>query len=150
MNRKHQHGVTLMELMIVIAIVGILGAIAVPTYRNYVIRSSRSEAKAMLLQIQAAEEKFYLDNNSYTDDFAGDPPAGLGLSGTSHSGKYKLTDDAIVTANSGQTYTATVSAVAGQGQDEDTECGSFTITDSGVRGASGAGTDAAAIAHCWR
>ncbi len=146
MTRKHQHGVTLMELMIVIAIVGILGAIAVPTYRNYVIRSSRTDAKTALLQVQAAEEKFYLDNNAYTDLVTDDPPTGLGLTGTSETGKY---DISVEIGADGQTFTATATAVSGQGQEEDTHCGDFTITDSGVRGAAEA-ADAAAVTECWR
>ena len=75
--RKMQ-GVTLMELMIVIMIIGILAAVAYPNYRDYAARAKRNEAKAALLQIATNQERFYLNNNSYSNDmtqlgFASDP-----------------------------------------------------------------------------
>ena len=60
-------GITLMELLIVIVIVGILAAIAYPNYRDFSDRAKRTEAKAMLLEIAAQQERFYLQNNSYGD-----------------------------------------------------------------------------------
>ena len=66
-SRKYQKGVNLIELMIVVTIVAILGAIAYPSYRNQLMRSHRSEAKAALLQIQVAQEKWFLQNNAYTN-----------------------------------------------------------------------------------
>ena len=58
-------GFTLMELMITLAIVALLAAIAVPSYREYIIRSNRIDATSALLKIAAAQEKFFLQNNSY-------------------------------------------------------------------------------------
>lgn len=60
-------GVTLVELMIAILIIGILAAAAYPSYREFSDRAKRSEAKAMLLQIAAQQESFYLQNNIYGD-----------------------------------------------------------------------------------
>jgi type IV pilus assembly protein PilE len=66
--RKMMRGMSLMELLIVVVIVGILAAIAYPNYRQYVERSKRNEAKAMLLQIATMQERFYLSNNTFTAD----------------------------------------------------------------------------------
>jgi type IV pilus assembly protein PilE len=66
--RKYMKGVTLMELMIVVVIISILTAIAYPSYRQYVARAKRNEAKAGLLQIATLQERFYLQNNTYTTD----------------------------------------------------------------------------------
>jgi type IV pilus assembly protein PilE len=144
MTRQAQRGVTLMELMVVVAIVGILGAIAVPAYRNYVIRSNRTDAKTALLQVQTAEEKFYLDNNAYTGAVTVAPPGGLGLTGNSDAGKYAVT--VVLNDAGGQTYTATAAPVAGKGQDKDTGCASFSLTDSGIRTVTGTKP----VTECWR
>lgn len=65
---RHMRGVTLLELMIVVVIVGILATIAYPNYREFVARAKRNEAKAALLQIAQNQERFYLQNNTYTTD----------------------------------------------------------------------------------
>lgn len=63
--RKYMQGVTLMELMIVVVIIGILTAIAFPNYREFVARAKRSEAKAALLKLATNQEKFYLQNQRF-------------------------------------------------------------------------------------
>ena len=65
---RHMRGVTLLELMIVTVIIGIMAAIAYPNYRQFVARAKRNEAKAALLQIAQNQERFYLQNNTYTLD----------------------------------------------------------------------------------
>jgi len=76
--RKTMRGITLMELMIVVVIVGILAAIAYPNYREFAARAKRNEAKAALLQIATNQERFYLQNGTFTLDltrlgFSSDP-----------------------------------------------------------------------------
>ena len=61
-------GITLMELMIVVVIVGIMAAIAYPNYRDFAARAKRTEAKAILLEIAQNQERFYLNNNTFTTD----------------------------------------------------------------------------------
>ena len=145
-NAARQRGVTLIELLTVVVVVAVLAAIAIPSYRIHVMRSRRSEATAALLQLQAAQEKFYLQQNRYTDNLAAPPPNGLGLTGRSANGAYDLSvalnTDPSHTGD--QSYTAT--ARAGGGQAADTQCASFTLTDAGLRGASGS----AGIDTCWR
>ena len=67
MYRK-MRGISLIELLIVIVIIGIMAAIAYPNYRQFAARAKRTEAKAALLQIAQNQERFYLQNNTYTTD----------------------------------------------------------------------------------
>ncbi len=64
--RNNMRGVTLLELMVVVVIIGILAAIAYPNYRQFVARAKRTEAKAALLQIATNQERFYLQNSTFT------------------------------------------------------------------------------------
>ena len=141
--RPTQNGVTLIELLTVIVVLGILASIAVPSYRNYLLRAQRTEATTALLNLQAAQEKFYLQNNAYTDQVAAAPPAGLGLMATTERGFY---DIAVVLGAGGQTYTANATPVAGAGQADDTRCTGFSVNDTGARGATGPG----GRDYCWR
>jgi type IV pilus assembly protein PilE len=138
-----QRGVTLIELMTVVVVLAILGSIAVPSYRSYLLRAQRSDAKTALLQVQAAQEKFFLQNNNYTANLATAPPGGLGLATESSNGFYAI---AVNLAADAQTYTATATPVTGKGQSDDTKCTRFSITDAGVRNAEGPG----GVATCWR
>lgn len=122
--KQPQHGVTLVELMIVVAVISILAAIAYPSYRNQILRSHRAEAKAALLQVQVAQEKWFLQVNQYGTLI------NLGLStGTNYltpNGYYQI-------SFSSQTASAfTAQAVPQGGQASDT-CGTYTISETGNR-----------------
>jgi type IV pilus assembly protein PilE len=134
--RNKMRGITLIELIVVIAIVGVLASIAIPSYRQYLLRSHRSEAKSALLNLAAAQEKFYLQNNTYTTALTTAPPAGLGLTATTVNGHYTV---AIAAGANAAGFTATATAAGGQAQD--THCASFTITQAGTR--------TATSADCW-
>jgi len=131
-------GMTLIELMIVVAIVALLAAIAVPSYRQYVLRANRTEATTALLQLAAAQEKFYLQNNTYAGNalLAVAPPAGLGLSATTAGGRYTV----AITAANAAAFSATATAAGAQAAD--TTCATFTINQAGAR--------TATSANCWR
>ena len=145
--RRKQLGVTLIELMIVIVVVTILASVAIPSYRSYLIRAQRSDAKTALLNVRAAQEKFYLQNNFYTDRVTAlttaDPP-GLGLLDTSENGFYTVSVDLDEDSDQGYTITATVRN--DRGQKSDTKCQTLTLDDAGVKGSSGGG----GTEYCWR
>src|SRR4029450_13032529 len=79
--RNDSRGFTLIELLVVVVIVTILATIAAPGYRQYLFRTNRTEAKRTLLNVAAAQERFYLQNNTYAGPSALEtaPPAGLGI-----------------------------------------------------------------------
>ena len=79
---KKQQGLTLIELMIVVAIIGILVTVVMPSYRNYVLETEREDVKGKLLQVIAQQERYYLNNFTYTDQMGGDPAIPNGTPGT--------------------------------------------------------------------
>jgi type IV pilus assembly protein PilE len=124
--RKYMRGVTLTELMVVVVIIGILTAIAYPSYRGYSARAKRNEARAALLQIATNQERFYLQNNTYTTDLTA-----LGFATASNhktdSGSYIIN----VTAANANNFTA---AAAYQNTDaEASKCASFQIDGRSVK-----------------
>lgn len=68
MNRKHSAGFTLIELMIVVVIVGILASVALPAYREHVIRGNRAAAQAMMMDLANREQQYMMSNRVYADD----------------------------------------------------------------------------------
>ena len=147
--KRHQHGVTLLELMAVVVILGILATIAVPSYRGYVLRAQRSDATAALLRVAAAQEKFYLQNNTYTTTLGS---GGLNLVASGNAtekGWYALSIAAPTGFTIGTAYIATATASSGQNQYKDTACRTFTIRETGERGAANAG-GTSNTAACWR
>jgi len=134
-----QRDVTLMELLTVIVVLGILVSIAVPSYRQYVLRTNRTDAKSALMQLQAAQEKFYLQNNAYTDNItARSQDGGLGLLSTTSHGLYELGVTLKPVGDvAAQGYTATATPITGKGQSDDTKCAQFSIDDAGQKAVTG-------------
>jgi type IV pilus assembly protein PilE len=136
-------GFTLVELLIVLVVLAILAAVTLPTYRQHVIRVYRTEALVALLQLQTAEESALMRTRRYIDDITGAPPSGLGLAGTSASGKYSLS---VTVAADGQTYVASATPAPGGGQEADVDCLAFSIDARGRHAVTGA-RDAT---YCWK
>ena len=129
-------GITLIELMIVVVVIGIMAAIAYPNYREFAARAKRNEARAALLQIATNQERFYLQNNTYTCDMTrlGFPVANTFVTET---GSYTVD----VTACNANNFTA--QAVFNvPGDPEAGKCGTFQIDGRNVK-SSGPYTD------CW-
>lgn len=131
--RSSQRGITLIELLTVVAIVAILGTIALSSYRGSVIRANRAEGTATLLRVQAAQEKYLLSAQEYTNNLAQ-----LGINASTERDLYGI--KVVLTDTGGYTVTAT----AKNGQTADTECDTLTIDETGKR------TPNPATTQCWR
>ena len=115
---RRQRGFTLLELMIAIGIIGILTAIALPAYGNYVLRGKLSEAMSQLATLQLRMEQYYQDNRNYgTASCAITSPSGT---------KYFTYSCALTNSGQGFTYTATGIDAQGTGDFR------FTINDTGT------------------
>ncbi|MEY3288000.1 MAG: hypothetical protein RLZZ419_242 [Pseudomonadota bacterium] len=128
---KRSSGFTLIELMIVVTIMGILTAITYPSYTEYVTRSKRADAKAALLQVQVAEEKYRANHVTYGT------LAQIGINSPSPNGYYTIALSGTPTAT---TYTVTATPTF-----TDTKCGVFAIDQAGVK--TKTGTDS--VTNCW-
>ncbi len=146
-----QHGFSLVELLVVVAIVGILAAIALPSYQQYIARSQRSDAKAMLLADAQFLERVYTDCNTYQNmdsdnDGACDDDIALphGQSPAEGDAAYTIavTADAVDPTNR---YVLTATRDAGGSMASDA-CGNFTLDQDGTQGLSG---NTLAVADCW-
>ena len=137
-NTRTSKGFTLIELMIVVAIVAILTAIAYPSYTHYIIKTRRSAAKACLSEYANYMERYYTTNLTYT----GAVNQVFDCESTAQTGNYYTWSDPTIPAG-GSAYT--LSAVP-TGAQNDTECGTLSLDWTGKRGATG-GT--LGPASCW-
>jgi type IV pilus assembly protein PilE len=133
---KRSFGFTLMELMITVAIIGILAAIAVPAYSKYVIQGKRSDAKAALLSAQLAQEKYRANNTTYGT------LAQISVNTTSPGGYYTI----AVSANTATAYTVTATP---KSPFADSDCGIFAVNKDGKTTSDTGQTTAAKVTECW-
>ncbi|MBK6006093.1 type IV pilin protein [Ramlibacter ginsenosidimutans] len=137
MNRVR--GFSLIELMVVVAVIGLLASIALPSYTRYVLRSHRSSAITGVLDVASRQARYYTTNNTYTTSMTalGYPVDPMPL--TDSSNRYY---DLSVASASATAFT--VRAVPVNAQTKDT-CGTYTYTDLGVKSIT-SGT----LGDCWK
>jgi type IV pilus assembly protein PilE len=130
---RNKLGFSLVELMIATAIIGILAAVAIPNYQQYILRGNRADAKAILMETAQYMERYYTTNNTYVGATLLSAVSPKGASATSK--KYDITFSAGPTATS-----FTLQAETFGGQDNDT-CGDLTLSNTGAQTPTTAG--------CW-
>jgi type IV pilus assembly protein PilE len=124
-KRTFAQGFTLIELMVVVAIVAILAAVAVPSYRDYVRRGQLPEAFTYLADYRVKLEQYYQDNRAYSTD--GNCGTGAAWATFAPAG-VKYFTFSCATAGTFQTYTLTATGSAGQATGH-----TFTLTNDGVK-----------------
>ncbi len=156
--KKYSSGFTLIELMIVVAIVGILASISYPSYTKYVQKSKRTDAMVKVMQIAQQQEKFYSQNLKYA--FNEETLFGLAAGTAVNSendlysmdvvGVCKNTSGTVITctaATACAAYTVTATAKASGSQTHDTNCKIFSLTNVGVK--TSTDSSSSASTGCW-
>ena len=148
-------GFTLLELMIVVVVIGILSAVAYPSYVEQVAKGHRSDLKAQVAAAQQWLERHYSANYFYGTDSADDTGNTLfdaqpfARSPQEGAARYNLS---VTVANGGQTYTLTATRTQGSSMQNDA-CGDLSVTNTGVKSVANQGAkfaDAAeALGTCW-
>ncbi|MGD7033769.1 type IV pilin protein [Methylotuvimicrobium buryatense] len=141
---KAERGFTLIELMIAVAVVGILAGIAYPSYQDSIRKSRRADAKGALMGLANAMERHFTETNSYVGAAGTDAtPANTGAPRI-YSIPGQTATFYTITISAAAAATFTVQAVP-TGAQNDPRCGTLTLAHTGARGITGTGS----VAECW-
>lgn len=143
---KHTNGFTLIELMITVAIIGILASVAYPSYQTHIVNTRRAAAKTCLSELAQFMERYYTTNLKYNEDNASTPVANTlpTIQCRTELASFYTMEFVSGTLNE-RTYT--IQAVPqGSQATNDAACGTLSLDQSGVKGSSVTG----AAASCWR
>ena len=143
MKRNQQRGVTLTELLTVMVVIGILTAIAVPSYSSYVRKTKRTDAKSALTSVAQQLERCYTRYNAYND-----PGCQVTLNYNTPAGDYTIdweTNPPSPSWTSGHGANGfSIKATPIGSQALDTQCGTFQLNQAGIQAATGT-----TPANCW-
>lgn len=146
---RTESGFSLIELMIVVAIIAIIAGVAMPSYRDYIVRSNRALATAELLEALGRQEQYFVNTKGYATNLTSLGYAANGYYIDSNSNESAAATGSIykiALAAGASTTTFTLQAIPQGGQDsDDTKCKTLSITNAGVRGESGTGS----VSDCW-
>jgi type IV pilus assembly protein PilE len=136
--KNRLQGFTLIELMIVVAIIGIIAAIAYPSYIQYVVKGKRSAAESLMLDVANREKQYLLDARAYTGTLSN-----LGITSLPNevSANYTV---AVTVGSAPPSFIITATPQGGQATN-DTKCANLTLDDTGAKGITGTGS----VATCW-
>jgi type IV pilus assembly protein PilE len=126
LKEKAVRGFTLIELMITVSIMGILAAVAYPSYNDFVVRSNRAEAPRELVRLANLQEQLFVDSRAYTA-VVGELVGGTDAVYKTPSGYYKISATVV-----NSTFTLTAKAQGTQATN-DAACIKIEITDTGKK-----------------
>ena len=151
MNKQNfsaaMRGVTLIELMVVVAIVAIMFAVAFPSYERYIVRTKRAVGQNVLVQVADRQQQFFMDNKRYAADltnlgFTANPYIVDDDGASSVAGDPDAVYSVSLSNVTATSYSATAAPLGGQ-LSRDTDCGSLSLTQAGAKSHSGGGD------NCW-
>lgn len=133
MKNRRAKGFTLIELMMAVVVIGILVAVAMPSYQDYVRRGHRTAAQAFLMDVAQRQQQYFMDNRGFTD-----ATATLGMTTpTDVASRYTI----AIVLDAGPPASFSVSAAPVGAQTQDT-CGTLTLTSAGAKTSSSG-------SNCW-
>jgi type IV pilus assembly protein PilE len=139
---RNARGFTLIELIVVMVIAGVLAAIAIPNYQEYVLRSRRADAQGFMMEVAARQQHFLVDRRAYSASITDAPAAGgLGMTIPARVANFYNVTFTPAVDNTANPPTYTISA-APTGVQVGDRCGTLGLAQNGARSASGG-------AGCW-